>query len=98
MYSLLKKKNISPYLSVLKITAEEALPNLLDVIAEYCPHLEIEKLTKKELMLLLQSYADCVIKYHPEHNHQERGALLENAEILRKYGLTDEDYRSLDFC
>lgn len=95
---LLKKLKINPDEPVLLITAEEAMENLLETIEEYCPNLEINKMTKKDIMALFCSYADCVINYHPESNHQERGALIENFEILKRYGLTDDDYEPLDFC
>lgn len=94
---LLKTAGINPDEPVLLITAEEAIDNLLEAIEEYCPDLKIDKMTGKDIKKLLDSYADCVINYHPENSHQERGALLANFEMLEKYGLTDEDYESLDF-
>ncbi|MBI5050875.1 MAG: hypothetical protein HZC11_08440 [Nitrospirae bacterium] len=95
---LLKKLGINPDESVLLVTAEKAMENLLETIEEYCPNLEINKMTKKDIMTLFYSYANCVINYHPESDHQERGALIENFEMLKRYGLTDDDYESLDFC
>lgn len=70
---------------------------MLEAIKEYCSDLEIEKMTKKDIMSLFSSYSDCVVNYHPEGYHQERGALLKNFEMLQQYGLTDEDYDSIDF-
>jgi len=97
---LLKKLGIDPNEPILLITAEEAMENLLNTIEEYCPdsNVEINKMNRKEIMALLYSYADCIINYHPESDHQERGALIENFETLKRYGLTDDDYEALDFC
>ncbi len=94
---LLKKLGINPDEPILVITAEEALENLLEAINEYCPHLNLEKISKEDLLTLLKSYANSVVLYHPENYHQERGALIENFEMLEKYGLKEEDFNSIDF-
>ena len=96
--TLLKTKGIKPEDSVLLISAEEALENLLETIEEYCPNLQIDKMTKDDISTLLNSYAECVIDYHPESQHQERAVLLKNFDMLKQYGLTDDDYEALDFC
>jgi len=96
--TLLKKKGIKPEESVLLISAEEALNNILETIEEYCPNLEIGKMTKEDISTLLNSYADCVVNYHPESQHQERAVLLKNFEMLKQYGMTENDYEALDFC
>ena len=96
--TLLKRKGIKPEESVFLISAEEALENLLETIEEYCPNLEIDKMTKDDISTLLNSYADCVVNYHPESQHQERAVLLKNFEMLQQYGLTENDYEALDFC
>ena len=96
--TLLKRKGIKPEESVLLITAEEALENILETINDYCPHLEMDKITKEDISALLNSYADCVYNYHPESRHQERAVLLKNFDMLKQYGLTEDDYDSLDFC
>lgn len=96
--TLLKKSNIDAKESVVLITAEEALEYLLETIEEYCPHLKIDKMTKKDIATLLNSYGSCIIDFHPEAYHQERATLLRNFEILQKYGMTDDDYDALDFC
>ena len=96
--TLLKTKGIKPEESVLLITAEEALDDILETIEEYCPNLQIDKMTKKDISTLLNSYADCVYNYHPESQHQERAVLLKNFDMLKKYGITDDDYEALDFC
>lgn len=83
---------------ILLVTAEEAIANLLEAIELYCPNLDITCMNKKDIDTLLDSYADCIVQYHFEDYHQERGALLRNFEMLKKYGMTDADYNSLDFC
>ena len=95
---LLKKKGINPNEPAFLITYEEAFRNLLEAIELYCSSLDVNRMTKEDIMALLSSYGSCVIKYHPENYHQERGALLENFEILKRYGLDDEDHSILDFC
>lgn len=95
--SLLKKAGIKPNEPILLISAETAIENLLEAIENYCPNLQLDKMTKKDIKDLLYAYADCIINYHPENYHQERAALLRNFEMLRKYGLTDNDYNLLDF-
>jgi len=96
--NLLEKAGIDPERPVVLITARESLENLLEAIKEYCPHLEIDEMTHEDIESLLSSYNRCVMSYHPESYHQERGALLRNFEMLRRYGLTDDDYSSIDFC
>ncbi len=96
--SLLKRVGIDPGSPVLLITARESLENLLEAIEEYCPHLQVDEMAREEIESLLNSYNRCVISYHPEGYHQERCALLRNFEMLRRYGLTDDDYSSIDFC
>ena len=95
--TILKKAGVNPDEQVLLITAEEAMENLLEAIEEYCPDLDVNSIKAEDLKTLLDSYGECVIDYHPESYHQERVALLKNFEMLEKYGLTDEDYKSLDF-
>lgn len=95
--TLLRKVGINPDEPVLLITAEEAIKNLLDAIKEYCPHLKIDEMTKQEIENLLDSYSNCIVKYHPENYHQERAALLDNIEVLRHYGLADDDCNTIDF-
>ena len=95
--ALLKANGIEPVEPVLLITAEEALTNLTSVVEEYCPNVRLDKLSKKELMALLESYGQCVMDYHPENEHQERGTILRSVEILKKYGLTEDDIQSIDF-
>ena len=96
--TLLKRAGINPDKPVLLITAEEAMENLLEAIEEYCPHLKINKMKKEDIEILIDSYSGCIIDYHPENYHQERAALLQNIEMLRRCGLTDNDYNFIDFC
>jgi hypothetical protein len=95
--TLLKKAGINPDKPVLLITAGEALENLLEVTKKNCPHLKINKMTRQDIEILLDSYSDCIINYHPEDHHQKRAALLKNFEMLKHYGLSDDNYNSLDF-
>jgi len=94
---ILKSKGIDPNESVLEISREEALERLIEVIEEFCPNLKVESMSKNDLEILLDSLGDTTVNYHPENFHQERAALLENSEMLRKYGLTDEEVNGLDF-
>ena len=96
--TILRRVGINSEKPVLSITTEEALENLLEAIEKYAPQLKIDKISKEDIETLLDSYGDCIIDYHPEAYHQERAALLQNFEMLKRYGLTDDNYSSLDFC
>ncbi|HHT9106368.1 MAG TPA: hypothetical protein ACFYD7_10900 [Candidatus Wujingus californicus] len=96
--TILKETGIKPDEPILLITAEEALVSLLEAIEEHDLELKMNKMTKEDIKALLNSYGDCVVNYHPEDYHQERAALLQNFGMLKRYGLTDDDYNSLDFC
>lgn len=96
--TILRKASINPDEPILLITAEEAMENLSEAIEECCPHLKINEMKKEDIETLLDSYSECIVDYHPEDYHQERAALLQNFEMLKRYGLTDADYNSLDFC
>jgi hypothetical protein len=95
--TLLKKLNLDPNEPVLLITAKEAIENLLETIEEYCPNLRMDKMKKEDIKTLLKTYGDCIVDYHPEAHHQKRAALLKNFDMLNRYGLTDDDYDSIDF-
>ena len=84
--------------SVFSLNYREATERLLEFIKEWELRIKIEKISKKDWEILLSGYADSIIDYHPENDHQERGAFLRNKQMLKKYGLTDEDIRRLDFC
>lgn len=96
--AILKKTGIKPDEPVVSITTGEALEYLLETIDEYCSTLCIEKMGREDLRTLLSSYGSAIIMYHPEKNHRERAALLENFDMLKKYGLTEDDYDSINFC
>jgi hypothetical protein len=95
--NILKSKDINPNEPVLIINKVEALERLIEAITEFCPSLKAESMSKNDLEILLDSLGNTTINYHPENYHQERAALLENSKMLQKYGLTDEEIRSLDF-
>lgn len=96
--TILKKTGINLGEPILLITAEEAMGNLFEAIEECYPHLMINKMKKEDIETLLDSYSECIVDYHPEDHHQERATLLQNFEMLKRYGLTDDDYNSLYFC
>ena len=77
----------------------EALENLMEVLSEYEVDFDLSKLSKKELEILFDNYADCIITFHPENYHQEFGAFWRTRDILMKYGLReDEIARVFDFA
>ena len=94
---ILKSKGINPSEPIFVINNEEALERLIEAIEEFCPNLKVESMSKNDLEVLLDSLGDTTVNYHPENFHQERAALLENSEMLREYGLTDEEINGLDF-
>jgi len=94
---LLKQKGIDSNKIVLRVDREEALESLMEALIEYCPSVKIEKMTKEDLEILIDSLGENIINYHPEDYHQERGALLSNIKILKKYGLTEEEENMVDF-
>lgn len=94
---LLKQKGIDLNKPVLEISREGALEGIMCAIEEYCPSVKIEKMSKKDLEKLIDSLGVNIIDFHPEKYHQERGALLDNIEILEKYGLIAEEEDMIDF-
>ncbi len=94
---ILKSKGIAINEPVLLIDKEEALERLMEAVGDFCPSLKIEKMSKNDLEILLDSLGETIINYHPENYHQERAALLRNNEMLKHYGLKDEDIKALDF-
>ncbi len=95
---ILEQKGINPNKSILHINREEALVGIMEAIEEYCPNVKIEKMSKKDLELLIDSLGENIINHHPENYHPERSAFLCYVEQLRKCGLTDEEEDVLDFC
>ena len=95
---ILQSAELNPNDSIFPLDNEEAVERLLEFIKERELRIEVEKISKEDWKTLLSSYADSIVDYHPENDHHERGVFLRNEEMLKKYGLTDEDVRRLDFC
>ncbi|MEA2065065.1 MAG: hypothetical protein U9O66_02085 [Patescibacteria group bacterium] len=95
---LLKQKGINPDEPVLRIDRDEALESSMEAIEEYCPSMQIEKMSKKDLERLVDSLGEDIINYHPENYHQERSALLGYVDELKKCGMTDDEEEAIDFC
>ena len=95
---ILQSAGLKPDGIVFSLDNEEAVERLLEFIEEWGMSIQIKKISKEDWETLLSSYADSIIDYHPENDHQERGAFLRNEHMLKKYGLTDDDIRRLDFC
>lgn len=74
------------------------MEKILEFVKERNFKINVKKISKKDWETLFANYSDAIIDYHPENDHQERGAFLRNERMLKKYGLTDEDVRRLDFC
>lgn len=95
---ILKRKKIDISLPVIHLDKEEALENLMELLEEYEVDFDLSRLSKKELGILLSNYADCIFEFHPENEHQERGAFWRTRDILMKHGLAeDEIIRVFDF-
>ena len=95
---LLKQKGINFDYSALSISAEDVIIRLIDTVKEWKLGLKLESMKKEDLLKLIDSFGGCVINYHPENDHQERGVFLKHSDMLEKYGLTEEDICRLDFC
>ena len=95
---ILKSVGLNPSDNISSLDNEEAVERLLEFIKEWELRIKVEKISKEDWQTLLSNYADSIIDYHPENDHQERGAFLRSEQMLRKYGLTNEDVRRLDFC
>lgn len=95
---ILQSVGLKPNDSAFSLDYEEMMEKLLEFIKEWDLRIDIKKISKKDWGTLFGSYADSIIDYHPENDHQERGAFLRNKKMLKKYGLTDEDVKRLDFC
>ncbi|NCO88714.1 hypothetical protein AUK04_03230 [Candidatus Roizmanbacteria bacterium CG2_30_33_16] len=95
---ILQLVGLKPNNSISSLDNEEAMERLIKFIKEWELPIQIKKISKKDWETLFSSYADSIIDYHPENHHQERGAFLRNEQMLKKYGLTDEDIKRLDFC
>jgi len=95
---ILQSAGLNPNDSIFPLDNEEAMERLLEFIEEWKLQIQVKKISKEDWKTLLSSYADSIVDYHPENDHQERGAFLRNEEMLMKYGLTQEDITRLDFC
>lgn len=96
--NILKNVGISPDEPLIFMTAEEAIQNLMEMLEEIQIDLKMDKMSKEDIEALLSSYIYCIGLYHPENYHQERAVFLRNFEMLKKYGLEDDDYLAIDFC
>jgi len=95
---VLKARRINPEKSILRIDTEEAIERLLEFIKEWELSIRVDDIKKADWENILGSYSNSIISYHPENDHQERGAFLKSERMLMKYGLTQEDITRLDFC
>ena len=95
---ILQSAGLNPNDSIFPLDNEEAMERLLEFIEEWKLQIQVKKINKEDWKTLLSSYADSIVDYHPENDHQERGAFLRNEEMVMKYGLTQEDITRLDFC
>ena len=95
---ILKSVKLNPSDSIYSLNNEEAVERLLEFVGEWELPIQVKEISKEDWKTLLSSYADSIINYHPENDHQERGAFLRNGKMLMKYGLTQEDITRLDFC
>ena len=94
---ILASKKIEPDMPALFISVAEALESIQQYVESAEMQLDLNQLNREELLLLISSYGDCVITYHPEDNHHERAALLRNFQMLKKCGLEEVDFEQLDF-
>jgi len=95
---ILQSAGLKPSDSVFSLDYRAALEKILEFIKEWELRIEVKKISKEDWKTLFASYADAIIDYHPENDHQERGTFLRNEKMLKKYGLTHEDVKRLDFC
>ncbi|MBU3925315.1 hypothetical protein KJ575_02910 [Patescibacteria group bacterium] len=95
---ILQSVGLKPRVKMFSITNAGAINALLEFIREWELSIEVEKISRTEWETLFESYANAIITYHPENDHQERAVFLKNKQMLKKYGLTDEDVKRLDFC
>ena len=94
---ILQSVGIEPNDSVFSLSYDDALVRLLDFIEEWELDIKVAKISRKDWQTIFSSYADSIINYHPDNDHQERAVFLKNEKMLEKYGLTDEDVQRLDF-
>lgn len=95
---ILQSVGLKPSDNVFSINNEEVMEKILEFIKEWELLIKIKKISKEQWETLFSSYADTIIDYHPENDHQERATFLRNEKMLKKYGLTNDDIVRLDFC
>ena len=95
---ILKSADLKPNNNIFSLSNKKAMERLLEFIKKWGLSIQVEKISREDWIVLFSSYADSIIDYHPENNHQERGSFLRNEKMLKKYGLTNEDVARLDFC
>lgn len=95
---ILQSVELKPSDSILSLSYEEAMEKILDFIKEWELRVKVTRISKEDWTTFFASYADAIIEYHPENDHQERAVFLRHKGMLKKYGLTDEDVARLDYC
>lgn len=94
---ILQSVGLNPSDNIFSLSNEDAMERLLEFIEEWELPIQVEKISKGDWETLFSSYADAIVDYHPDNDHQERIVFLRNAKMLKKYGLTNEDTQRLDF-
>ncbi len=94
---ILQSKKISPTTAALFISAEEAIQEMLEYAVRADIKLDLQLLDAEELRLLISSYGNCVVEFHPEDYHPVRAAILRNYQLLKRCGLRDPDLEIIDF-
>ena len=95
---ILQSVGLKPNDSIFSLDNKEAMEKIFEFIKEWDLKIDIKKISKKDWKILFASYADAIVDYHPDNDHQERVVFLKNEKMLKKYGLTSEDIARLDFC
>lgn len=94
---ILQSVKLDPNSWLIPIMLEEAVERLLEFIKDWELTIRVDDISKDGWEILLGSYGDAIINYHPDNDHQERIVFLKNEKILKKYGLMGEDIKRLDF-
>ena len=95
---ILKSAGLKPEDSIFSLGYGEAMERILEFIKEWHLRINVKKISKGDWKKLFSNYGNSISDYHPENDHQERGAFLRSRKMLTKYGLTNEDIARLDFC
>ena len=95
---ILQEKEINHAEPVIYMDKKDALQNFIETMEYFEIDFNFSKLSKSEIEKLFLDYGYCISIYHLEKYHQERGAFLKNEDILRKYGLSEDDIDAFDFC